>query len=319
MRNYFLNIGIIFILTCLTIPSFALERIPDFYIKSRQQDSKLHPDSSEITFKFSAEGIVPSNQINIGINNESFYAKLNADGMYSQKIKNGTYKFYFYIPNHHEVITDSIILKSQESLTAVIRFTSNPIMVKPAKPVIYLYPEKETEVSVHLNVIGELGFTYPTYNNGWNGIASPSGEIKMNNKSYNYLFWDSEMPKSDLKYEKTGFLVSSDTLLSFLENSLNQFGLSSKESADFITYWYPQMIKNNQNHIHFLFNDACDTYAALNITPQPQLIFRIGMLWSEAKTNFIPEKQNIISVQRNGFTVIEWGGVEINNLFEKEN
>ena len=35
-----------------------------------------------------------------------------------------------------------------------------------AKPVIYLYPEEETEVNVKLEYDGELTCTYPAYDNG---------------------------------------------------------------------------------------------------------------------------------------------------------
>ena len=46
-----------------------------------------------------------------------------------------------------------------------------------AKPVIYLYPEKETEVTVKLNYAGELTCTYPAYNDGWKVSASPDGTL----------------------------------------------------------------------------------------------------------------------------------------------
>ncbi|MCL2670869.1 MAG: hypothetical protein FWF10_02405, partial [Clostridiales bacterium] len=38
----------------------------------------------------------------------------------------------------------------------------------PAKPVIYLYPETPTEISVKLQYNGTLDCTYPAYDNGWN-------------------------------------------------------------------------------------------------------------------------------------------------------
>jgi len=166
------------------------------------------------------------------------------------------------------------------------------------------------------------------YNEGWDFTASPNGNILMNarlndpfgqGKEYNYLFWESEMPKYALdKNDQTGFLVSTDTLLPFLENSLLQMGFNSKESADFITFWYPLMMVNEKNYVKFLFNESCDAYAELKISPQPENIFRVGMVWTEAKNDFIPEKQNIPSVNRKGFTVIEWGGMVMENLFEKE-
>ena len=46
-----------------------------------------------------------------------------------------------------------------------------------AKPVIYLYPEKETAVDVSLDYKGELTCTYPEYDGGWSVIAKPDGTI----------------------------------------------------------------------------------------------------------------------------------------------
>ena len=43
------------------------------------------------------------------------------------------------------------------------------------KPVIYLYPEQEQEVSVRLEYDGELTCTYPEYNDGWTVTAEPDG------------------------------------------------------------------------------------------------------------------------------------------------
>ena len=45
-----------------------------------------------------------------------------------------------------------------------------------AKPVLYLYPEKETEVNVRLDYDGELTCTYPAYGEeGWTVTAAPDG------------------------------------------------------------------------------------------------------------------------------------------------
>jgi hypothetical protein len=175
-------------------------------------------------------------------------------------------------------------------------------------------------VNIQLEVNGNLSFTFPEYKEGWNFIATPDGNISMNGKEYNYLFWESEMREYDLnRNEKEGFLVATDTLLSFLENSLDQMGFNSKESADFITFWYPQMMGNEKNHVQFLFNESCDAYAKLKITPQPNHIYRVGMIWKNADSDFIPEPQNIPEINRDGFVVIEWGGMESELLFINEN
>ena len=46
-----------------------------------------------------------------------------------------------------------------------------------AKPVIYLYPEEETEVTVHLDYVGDLTTTYPAYESGWTVTAATNGTL----------------------------------------------------------------------------------------------------------------------------------------------
>ena len=46
-----------------------------------------------------------------------------------------------------------------------------------AKPVIYLYPEAETDVTVTLDYDGELTCTYPAYADGWTVSARPDGTL----------------------------------------------------------------------------------------------------------------------------------------------
>lgn len=57
-----------------------------------------------------------------------------------------------------------------------------------AKPVIYLYPEEPTEVTVTLDYSGELTYTYPAYGDGWTVTAYPDGTlIDADGKEYSYL------------------------------------------------------------------------------------------------------------------------------------
>ena len=48
-----------------------------------------------------------------------------------------------------------------------------------AKPVIYLYPEAETEVTVSLDYGGELTCVYPAFDGGasWSVTAAPDGTL----------------------------------------------------------------------------------------------------------------------------------------------
>ncbi len=295
--------------------------IPSFMVTERSIDKNLKKGESKFEFKFYLDNGNYKGGIQIGMNDSSFIKTMNMANTITEKTTSGYYKLYFYVEGYYEVIEDSFYIESKEVVKAEIRFTSaDPKMIITVdKPVIYVYPDKEMEVSIQLNINGELGFTYPTYNNGWEFIASPNGNISMNGNHYNYLFWDSKMDANKIETDNSGFLVASDTLLSFLENSLSQMGLNSKESADFITYWYPRMKVNEKNYIHFLFNEACNTYAELKISPQPDNVFRVGMVWSKTNSSTIPVPQTISKVNRSGFAVIEWGGTEKSNLINPEN
>lgn len=302
------------------------KRIHDYTILSRNTDDKLPANQSRFIFIFkNNKGKVKAN-IKIGINDSTFTSRPSS-GIVKSIVKSGKYKLYFFTKEHFEIKTDSIEIKSKEVIEIEITFENpdlNRIVVEE-KPVIYIYSDTEKEMEIKLNVNGNLGFTWPIYNESWKFTATPEGKIKMDGKEFNYLFWESEMTEYALKKpafypsDKEGFLVATDTLLSFLENSLNKMGFTSSESADFITYWYPRMMKNEKNYIQFLFNDACDIYAQLQITPQPDHIFRVGMAWSDAEnSDIILIPQNIPSVIREGITVIEWGGMEMEIVFEDE-
>ena len=53
-----------------------------------------------------------------------------------------------------------------------------------AKPVIYLYPEGETTVSVQLDYTGQLTTTYPAYGDGWTVTAGVDKTICNGNLVY---------------------------------------------------------------------------------------------------------------------------------------
>ena len=91
-------------------------------------------------------------------------------------------------------------------------------------------------------------------------------------------------------------------------------GLNSQEINDFITYWCPAINVNEKNYIHFMFNEAYNKYAAITINPKPDELFRVCMLWSKAKDNSTVKEQKIETFKRRGFTVVEWGGAEVENL-----
>lgn len=178
------------------------------------------------------------------------------------------------------------------------------------KPVIYLYPEEKTEVTVELDFDGELTSTYPEYKNGWEVIAEPDGTLyDENGREYYCLFWEGI---SDTEYDfSTGFTVPGGETAAFLEKTLAEIGLTEKEANEFIIYWLPQMEHNAYNLISFQ-TDVYEDTAKLEITPEPDSLLRVFMVWKPVEKPAEIEPQTFEPFIRKGFTAIEWGGAKVN-------
>ncbi|WP_295157501.1 BspA family leucine-rich repeat surface protein, partial [uncultured Ruminococcus sp.] len=180
------------------------------------------------------------------------------------------------------------------------------------KPVIYLYPEKETDVHVELELTeADLSTTYPKYDNGWDVVAKPDGSLvnKADGTHHRYLFWDAVNCRTEFDFSK-GFCVAGSDTESFLKEKLSYMGLTEEEMNEFIVYWLPRMEHNKYNLISFQSDKYTDT-AKLNITPAPDSMLRVFMTYVPLEEAVDIEQQELSTFERSGFTVVEWGGSEI--------
>ena len=178
------------------------------------------------------------------------------------------------------------------------------------KPVIYLYPEENTEVSVELSLKdGALTCTYPAYEDGWKVTALPDGTLTdAKGQTYNYLYWEGE---AEMAYDfSEGFCVKGEDTAAFLEKALEDMGLTRREANEFIVYWLPMMELNPYNLISFQTENYTDA-AKLTVSPEPDTVIRVFMAWKGAE-EFTELPEQVFTVpERNGFTVVEWGGTEV--------
>ncbi len=195
-------------------------------------------------------------------------------------------------------------------LTAVFVFTLSGCLFSGGgeKPVIYLYPEEKTDVSVKLDFNGELIYTYPAYEDGWEVTAYPDGTLISDGKEYSYLFWEGSVNFGfDLS---EGFVVKGEETEDFLVEKLSYLGLTPKEYNEFIVYWAPRMVENEYNLISFQ-HEAYTDNAVLEIQPEPDSIQRVFMVFKALDTEIEISPQVLKPFERSGFAVIEWGGAEI--------
>lgn len=257
---------------------------------------------------------------------DEYYFDVVADGnameitgnknSFSIKLEAGKHSFHTYMMSsrYYPIDIDGITCKGGHVTTIDLWFKKTPEITEE-KPVIYLYPTVATPVCIELETNSELTFTYPAYENGWLGIANPDGSFTKDGKTYPYLFWEGK--SADLHHLSdytTGFVVKGGETVAFLEAELTKMGLNQKEQTDFITFWAPRMITSKANFVQFVFNEDYDQIAELNIEPKPDQVFRVFMLWTplESPTELPePKAQEIPTLDRTGFCVVEWGGSEI--------
>jgi len=205
--------------------------------------------------------------------------------------------------------TLDVPIKLKESTTLQLGIQVIEMQEVVLKPLIYLYPETKTEISVALNYEGKLIHTYPSYPEaGWKVTAEPDGTL-WDEKGMEYygLFWEGE-PNTKLT-AKDGFVVAGKETAAFLEEKLAYLGLNRREANEFIMFWLPRMENNPYNLIHFSGLDY-EKSAELIITPKPETTIRVMMLTQPLSEKIQFPLQDLTSLKktRKGYTAVEWGG-----------
>jgi hypothetical protein len=215
------------------------------------------------------------------------------------------------------------------------------IYLPESKPVIYLYPERSTKLTVKLNPAGRLTVSDPPYDpeKGWEVIAYPNGKIQqLNNeatrlaarqmeqsRAYPYLYYESEVRGYEIP--KEGIIIEKESLGEFFQETLPELGLRGKEIADFSDYWLGRLLPLNKPFffVTFLPQEQIEKIDPLIIRPisqttkqsdsapdgaGPDSSIRIRVYFKPLdKPIEISPQISSIPPERRGFTVVEWGGI----------
>jgi PKD repeat protein len=206
--------------------------------------------------------------------------------------------------------THQITVTNANGTSNTVTFTvTGPTPPLSAKPVIYLYPTKTEQVNVKVNPIDGFTKTDPSYGSGWNVVATPNSVLTnlSDGKTYPYLFWEGINEIADTPQE--GFVVAQSDIPALLTQKLALFGLNAQERADFLAFWVPRLSQAPYYFITFTPRSEIDRMAPLSITPQPDTIIRVLMDYKPLDKPISVEPLQITPTGRNGFTVVEWGGI----------
>ncbi len=175
------------------------------------------------------------------------------------------------------------------------------------KPVIYLYPEKTTPVSVQVGA--KIRISEPEYGTGWNVTAHPDGTlINADGKKYTSLFWEGlghgQYPSVD-----SGFVVPQGSLKETLWNHTHKLGLNDTEANEFMDFWMPHMPTTPYVRLTWFGTRQMDELAPLTVTPKPDTSIRLFLDFAGLEKSQQLAPQALSAPQRKGFTLVEWGGL----------
>ncbi|KAG2079205.1 hypothetical protein BDR04DRAFT_1086348 [Suillus decipiens] len=319
--------------------------------------------------KVAIKVLFPSGEIQTArISRESRVDKLVADSSASQilqhcptpvravQLKGGTMGGVIMRENRS---IGSYNVKDGDSINILPDPLSSP---RGKKPVIYIYSPSDIDVSVKLSLIPEwtLSAIYPivtTEDHGqrleWNVRTHQDGSLTEHNSGLDvsYLFWEAETnlqafprspaskpqpvdtfnPISSNLDDMNSIVIPVDKATAYLDESLKVLGLHTEARTSFISYWLPYILKHEYIALRFVPQSAYERAASLSISPQPDVVTRVFMLfrgvskvhltnWANAQ---IQAEKDVacwvdvvgVDVARAGdaalFRVLEWGGMEV--------
>ena len=173
------------------------------------------------------------------------------------------------------------------------------------------------DISVEINIKnGYFTTIYPKFNEGnkWNVHAKPNGDLIIKDKTYPYLFWEAE--SYHYQNMNKGFIIKSEDAEKFLEEKLRFLGLNDKESTDFITYWLPLLLRNKLSLCSFQTQEFFDNFE-MNVNPKPDSMLRVFLSIKKLDYPVNVQEQKLERFERKGFTVIEWGGCNIDEIINE--
>ncbi|MCR4702055.1 MAG: hypothetical protein K5665_00135 [Saccharofermentans sp.] len=72
-------------------------------------------------------------------------------------------------------------------------------------------------------------------------------------------------------------------------------------------------MESSEYNIITFQTDSYESAVSMDITPEPDTVIRVNMLWYPSNSYVDMEPQDLTSInpsEREGFTVVEWGGEE---------
>ena len=176
------------------------------------------------------------------------------------------------------------------------------------KPNIYLYPKELTNVTIDFDCPALITTSIPEYRTSWNVIANKDGTLLSDDgNKYDFLFYECEI-QPNIIVEDKAYLITCDNREEQLTNILESYGLNEREINDFNEFWLSKLDANVEYLAYELNTAEVDKIMPLNISPTSDSILRLWFAFKpyNGEEFVVPNPERIM---REGFTLIEWGGL----------
>lgn len=121
----------------------------------------------------------------------------------------------------------------------------------------------------------------------------------------------------DLGPIKSGFIVHKYDVIPFIEEQLKFLGLDGEERRLFRDRWVKELVKNEYSLVHFA-TDKYEELCPMTITPKTDTKIRFMFCFKGVDSTFTIDEQILSPVNRSGFTVVDWVGVNLDIKNGKE-
>ncbi len=177
------------------------------------------------------------------------------------------------------------------------------------KPVIYLYPQQTTDISVRVGAqVVKSDPTYPAAMGWQHVLAQPSGQLIYRGKIYPSLYWEG-YGNGIYPTISNGTVVPTFLARATIQQQLLAQGLNIKEVTDFLAFWGNKLPATPYTRLTWLTTQQMNTLAPLAITPRPDTLIRVFLDFQGLDQPEQLTPQKFTAPARTGFTVVEWGGL----------
>lgn len=205
--------------------------------------------------------------------------------------------------------TDNAVLDILDSLIeALFPGMKTPDGVNCYKPNIYIYNDSDDVILVKFKAPQLITTSIPEYGGGWTVTSHKDGTLTTEDGStYGYLFYESLTSKGIFD-TKEGFYIEADDREDTFNSILSEYGFNSTEIEDFIQFWNVMLEEDRDYIMYPQYTETVNCAMEIDITPQPDTLVRMWFVFEEYSGQEY-ETSMIIPFERDGYTIIEWGGM----------